>query len=310
MRAYYADTFVLPLPAGHTFPMAKYRLLRERVVDLGILAESELRIPPAATDDQLRLAHEPEYVERVVAGTLSEAEVREIGLPWSPGLVERSRRSVGATIEAARHALADGVAVNLAGGTHHAGPAKGAGYCVFNDAAVAIRVHQRDGLIRRAVVIDCDVHHGDGTAAIFAGDPSVFTFSIHGARNYPLRKPPSDLDVPLDDGTTDAVYLELLERGLDLALARFQADLALYLAGADPYQGDRLGRMALTPDGLRRRDRLVLDRCRDQRLPVAVAMAGGYARQIAETVAIQAETVREAARAADLWRAPRDQVSA
>jgi acetoin utilization deacetylase AcuC-like enzyme len=305
MRAFYADTFVLPLPPHHTFPMAKYRLLRERALALGILAESDLHIPPAATDDELRLAHVAAYVSRVAEGTLSEAEVREIGLPWSPGLVERSRRSVGATIEAARWALAEGVAANLAGGTHHAGPSKGAGYCVFNDAAVAIRVHQRSDLIRRAVVIDCDVHHGDGTAAIFAGDPSVFTFSIHGARNYPLRKPTSDLDLPLDDGVGDDEYLELLERGLDLALARSEPDLAIYLAGADPHVNDRLGRMALSAEGLRRRDRLVFDRCRDRRLPVALTMAGGYGRDIAETVAIQAETLREAARSAARWSGER-----
>ncbi|GIW86708.1 MAG: histone deacetylase [Isosphaeraceae bacterium] len=304
MKAWYSDTFVLPLPPGHTFPMAKYRLLRDRVLALGILAPSDLLIPPPASDDQLSLAHSPLYISRVRSGTLSEAEVREIGLPWSPALVERSCRSVGGTIEAARQALSDGVAANLAGGTHHAGPNRGAGYCVFNDAAVAIRVHQRAGLIRKAVVIDCDVHHGDGTAAIFAGDPTVFTFSIHGARNYPLRKPPSDLDVPLDDGITDADYLRQLAPALDLALARSQADLAIYLAGADPFAGDRLGRMALTADGLRRRDRLVLDRCRQLRIPVAVTMAGGYGRDIHQTVAIQAETLRQAADAATLWNRP------
>ncbi len=302
MRLFYSDTFVLPLPAHHTFPMAKYEMLRERIVAEGIVDPTQLHLPPAASDEQLRLAHDAEYVERVVEGSLSEAEVRELGLPWSEGLVERSRRSVGATVEAAHWALAEGVAVNLAGGTHHAGPGRGAGYCVFNDAAVAIREHQRTGAIDTALVIDCDVHQGDGTAAIFAGDSTVFTFSIHGARNYPLRKPPSDLDIPLDDGIADDAYLSQLTQGLDLSLTRAQANLAIYLAGADPFVGDRLGRMALSADGLARRDRLVFDRCRELRLPVAVAMAGGYGRKIEETVAIQAATVREAARSARLWK--------
>lgn len=296
MKVYFSDQFVLPLPPSHTFPMVKYARLRERVVAAGLVGPGELLVPPAAGDDDLRRAHDPEYVARVVEGRLSVAEVREIGLPWSPELVERSRRSVGATIAAARAALADGVAVNLAGGTHHAAAGKGAGYCVFNDVAVAARTLQAEGRIAGAVVLDCDVHHGDGTASIFAGDPSVFTFSIHGARNYPLRKPAGDLDVPLDDGADDATYLAALERGLTIALARAEgADLAFYMAGADPYAGDRLGRMAVSADGLARRDRLVFDRCAAQGLPVAVSMAGGYGRDIEETVAIQLETVRIAA---------------
>lgn len=297
MKVYYSDQFVLPLPPGHSFPMVKYARLRERVVEAELVAPGNLLVPPAASDDDLRRAHDPDYVARVVEGRLSVAEVREIGLPWSPELVERSRRSVGATIAAARSALSDGIAVNLAGGTHHAAAGKGAGYCVFNDVAVAARTLQAEGLIQQAIVIDCDVHHGDGTASIFAGDPSVFTFSIHGARNYPLRKPPGDLDIPLDDGTDDATYLPALERGLAIALARAgEAQLAFYLAGADPHEGDRLGRMKLSRDGLARRDALVFERCRAAGLPVAVSMAGGYGRDIEDTVAVQLETVRIAAR--------------
>ena len=301
MKAFACDQYTLPLPTGHSFPMAKYGLLRQRVLDQGSVAVKDLREPQAATDDQLRLIHEPGYVERVSSGTLSAGEVREIGLPWSPELVERSRRAVGGTIEAGRYALEEGIAVNLAGGTHHAATGKGAGYCVFNDVAVAIRVLQSENRIQKAVVIDCDVHHGDGTALIFSGDDSVFTFSIHGARNYPLRKPPSNLDIPLDDGTTDEEYLDALRYGLAAALQRARADIAFYLAGADPYEDDRLGRMKLTMAGLAARDRMILQAFLQARLPVAVSMAGGYARQIADTVAIQAETVRLAQLHSQHW---------
>ena len=281
--------------------MAKYAMLRQRVIEDQSVAAQDLLEPPAATDSELRLVHHADYLERVVCGTLTEREVRELGLPWSEALVERSRRSVGGTIQAARWALKDGLAVNLAGGTHHAAAGKGAGYCVFNDVAVAIRVLQAEGVIARALVIDCDVHLGDGTAQIFANDPSVFTFSIHGAKNYPLRKPESDLDIPLDDGTSDDEYLEALKYGLAAALNRSGADIAFYLAGADPYADDRLGRLALSMAGLAARDRLVFQACLDQRLPVAVSMAGGYARQIADTVAIQAETVKLASLYAGRW---------
>jgi len=295
VNVYATDEFALPLPDWHTFPAAKYARLRHRVVEAGIVGAGDILTPAAATDEQLLRVHDPDYLRRACAGTLSAAEVREIGLPWSPELIERSRRSCGATIEACRSALTDGVAVNLAGGTHHAHADKGAGYCVFNDAAVAARTLQAEGLVRRVVVLDCDVHQGDGTAAIFAADPTVFTFSVHGARNYPLRKPPSDLDIALDDGTRDEAYLVAVEGGTRRALGAAGADLAIYLAGADPYEGDRLGRMAVSKAGLAARDRLVVGRCRAAGLPVAVAMAGGYAREIDETVEIQLRTVREAA---------------
>lgn len=294
MKVYYCDHFTYPLPPGHRFPAGKYALLRQRVA-AELTPPCELLAPEAATDAQLLRVHAPEYLTRVTNGTLGDREVRRIGLPWSPALVERCRRSVGGSIAACRAALSDGVAVNLAGGTHHAFPDHGEGFCVFNDVAVAARAMQDQGRARRIAIIDCDVHQGNGTAAIFAGDPSVFTFSIHGAKNFPLRKERSDLDIELPDATEDAAYLELLEVGLERALALAVPDLALYIAGADPFEGDTLGRMALTKDGLAARDRLVLGECRRAGVPVAVVMGGGYARDIRDTVAIQWETVRIAA---------------
>jgi acetoin utilization deacetylase AcuC-like enzyme len=297
MKVLHCDLFTYPLPPDHRFPAAKYGLLRQRVAD-ALAPPCELLTPDAATDVELLRVHRPEYLEKVVSGTLTDREVRRIGLPWSPELVERSRRSVGGTIEACRGALTDGVAVSLSGGTHHAFPDHGAGYCTFNDVAVAVRAMQTEGRARRIIVVDCDVHQGDGTAAIFAGDSSVFTFSIHGAKNFPLHKERSDLDVDLPDATGDADYLNALDVGLERSLALACADLAIYLAGADPYVGDTLGRLALSQEGLAARDRLVFDQCRVAGLPVAVVMGGGYAKNIQDTVAIQLETVRIAAQTA------------
>ncbi|HEY0781343.1 MAG TPA: histone deacetylase, partial [Thermoanaerobaculia bacterium] len=278
MRAFYSDSFVLPVPPGHRFPMQKYRLLRERVLASGLLAEADLHVPPAATDEELLRVHDAEYLARVVRGELDRGEQRRIGFPWSPQMVERSRRSAGGTVAACRAALRERAAVNLAGGTHHAVRDRGEGYCVFNDAAVAIRALQAEGAIERALVVDCDVHQGNGTAAIFQGDPTVFTFSIHGRHNFPFHKERSDLDVALDNGTGDADYLRALAEGLDRAF-RFDRlgdpDLVLYVSGADAHEGDRLGRLALSADGLRERDRTVFAACRDRELPVAVMMAGG-----------------------------------
>lgn len=292
MVVFSSDQFRFTLPVWHRFPLEKYERLRQRVVREGIVRPDEVVTPQAATDEQLSFAHEISYLRAVQEGTLSEAEVREIGFPWSVELVERSRRSCGGTIEACRVAVERGIAVNLAGGTHHARSSKGAGYCIFNDAVVAARTMQRQGLVGRVLVVDCDVHQGDGTASICEGDDSIYTYSIHAARNYPLRKVSGDLDVALEDGTGDAAYLAALTESLDRAIREARADLVVYLAGADPFEHDRLGRLKLTKSGLIERDRLVFERCRSLGMPIAVAMAGGYAQDIEDTIEIQANTVR------------------
>ncbi|HET9209709.1 MAG TPA: histone deacetylase [Thermoanaerobaculia bacterium] len=301
MKAFYCDHFVLPLPEGHRFPMEKYSRLRERAQAAGVLARGDLIVPHAATDEEILRVHDAEYLRRVMAGELDRAEARRIGFPWSPAMVERSRRSAGGTIEACRAALEEGAAVNLAGGTHHAFRDRGEGYCVFNDAAIASRAVQAEGLAGRVVVIDCDVHQGNGTAAIFADDPTVFTFSIHGRNNFPFHKERSDLDVGLPDGTADEEYLAALEEGLGRALPAARADLAIYVSGADPHERDRLGRLKVSRAGLRERDRLVLAFCRRAGLPVAAVMAGGYNVDVAETVEIHLQTMAEARRHAEIW---------
>ena len=289
MDAFYADHFVLPLPKGHRFPMSKYRLLRDGVADAPGLT---LKEAPAASDTQLLLAHDPVYVQKVIQGCLDEREQREIGFPWTPAMVERSRRSVGATIAACESALSDKIAVNLAGGTHHAYRDKGSGFCVFNDVAVATRVMQRkvsSGL--RVAVIDLDVHQGNGTAAIFRNDSTVFTLSLHGDKNFPFRKEPSDLDVPLADGVTDHDYLEALRSALSRMRQLFSPEFLIYLAGADAHEGDRLGRLKLTQSGMLRRDELVFEFAHALKVPLAVTMAGGYGTKIETTVAVHRQTV-------------------
>lgn len=307
VQAYHSDHFVLPLPPGHRFPMGKYRLLREAVQTL--LPEIGLNESPVASDGELALAHTPTYIGAVAEGLLSPAQQREIGFPWTARMVERSRRSVGATIAAARTALRDGVSANLAGGTHHAYADKGGGYCVFNDVAVAARLmqaewHRQHRALLRVAVIDLDVHQGNGTASIFRDDPTVFTLSMHGAKNFPFRKEASDLDVELPDGCADVEYLTALDGALD-ALWRHHGDtppgLIFYLAGADPHEGDRLGRLKLTTEGLAERDRRVFAAAREHRIPVAVSMAGGYGRVIEDTVAVQTNTMREALRSQRQW---------
>ncbi|AYM96082.1 histone deacetylase [Acidovorax sp. 1608163] len=303
MHAYYADQFVLPLPEGHRFPMAKYRMLRDRIAQE--LPGVALHVAPTATDAELVLAHAPAYVQAVATGTLTPAEQREIGFPWSEAMAERARRSVGATLGACRAALRDGIAGNLAGGTHHAYADKGSGFCVFNDVAVAARLMQSQHPMAQdtspeagleplkslqVAVIDLDVHQGNGTAHIFQGDASVFTLSLHGERNFPFRKEASDLDVPLPDGCGDADYLQALDQALDVLAQRFRPDLVLYLAGADPHEGDRLGRLALSYDGLQARDHRVFDWAWQRRVPLAFSMAGGYGRDIASTVQAQLNT--------------------
>jgi acetoin utilization deacetylase AcuC-like enzyme len=275
--------------------MEKYALLRERVLNEGIITADQLHIPEPASITELARAHDPAYIERVLNGQLTSAELRRIGFPWSPQMVERSRRSAGATIAACRVALSEGVGVNLAGGTHHAFSDAGAGYCVFNDAAVAARAMQAEGRAQRIAIIDCDVHQGDGTAAILAGDETIFTFSIHGANNFPFRKQQSDLDIGLPDATSDTAYLDALEWGIRQVFASARPELIIYLAGADPYYDDRLGRLSLTKAGLAERDRLIFSFCRAAGVPIAITMAGGYARQIVDTVDIHAHTVAMAA---------------
>lgn len=313
MLAYHSDHFVLPLPPGHTFPMTKYRLLRERVESS--LPGVRVSEAPPATDGELALAHDPCWISAVVEGTTSPQQQREIGFPWSERMVQRSRRSVGASIAAARSALieGEGVAANLAGGTHHAYAHKGSGYCVFNDVAVAARLMQAEwhrrlagaagARLLRVLVIDLDVHQGNGTASIFRDDPTVYTLSMHAARNFPFRKEPGDLDVELADGTTDGPYLEALDAALDRAFADHGGEppgLAFYLAGADPHENDRLGRLKLSAAGLAERDRRVLERLRSARIPVALSMAGGYGRDLAVTVSIQRRTLELAW---ESWRA-------
>jgi acetoin utilization deacetylase AcuC-like enzyme len=255
----------------------------------------ELTVPAAASDEEILLAHEADYLHRVITGTLSARELRVLGFPWSPELVERSRRSSGATIAACRAALEDGAAVSLAGGTHHASAGQAQGFCVFNDSAIAARVMQREQRVKRVIVIDCDVHQGNGTAAILAADPNIFTFSLHGQKNFPFRKEQSDLDIELPDGSGDDAYLEALEGGLHKALPLARAELAIYLAGADPFAGDRLGRLAVSKEGLATRDRLVFEHCARSGMAVAVTMAGGYAEKLDDGVDIHFQSVVQAA---------------
>jgi acetoin utilization deacetylase AcuC-like enzyme len=299
VKIFYCDHFVLPLPEGHRFPMEKYAGVRRRVEADPATPDGALTVPEAATDEELERVHTPEWVRRVRTGELSREEIRKIGFPWSPQLVERSRRSVGGTIGAGKAAIAGpGVSVNLAGGTHHAFADRGEGFCVFNDVAVAIRTLQAEGRIRTALVADLDVHQGNGTAALFRDDPDVFTLSIHGAGNYPFHKETSDLDVELPDGTGDEAYLDAARRGLETALELGRPDLVFYLAGADPHEDDRLGRLALTFDGLKARDELVLALARTAHAPVAVVMSGGYGTRLADTVEVHHNTVRAAIAAA------------
>jgi acetoin utilization deacetylase AcuC-like enzyme len=301
VKAFYSDHFVLPLPPGHRFPMLKYRLLRDAV--RAVLPGTCFHEAPPAGDGELALAHHPEYVRRVTEGHLSAHEQTRIGFPWSPQMAQRARRSVGATIAACRAALSDGSGANLAGGTHHAAADSGAGFCVFNDAAVAARLMQAERRIERVAIIDLDVHQGDGTASILADDASVFTLSLHGLHNYPFSKACSDLDVGLADQTGDAEYLGALQGALDELARRFAPQLLIYLAGADPYQGDRLGRLALTVEGMAARDRQVFAFAKERHLPVALTMAGGYARNIEDTVALHVQSIVQASAYAESWLA-------
>ena len=284
------DRFTFPLPANHRFPLTKYALLRARLEADGIARPDEIHECEPVPWEWIEVVQQRALVERLRAGTLSVREQRGLGLPWSAALVERARRTTAGTVAAARRALARGVGMNLGGGTHHAGYDFARGYCLFNDVAVALARVRTDRAARRALVVDCDVHQGDGTAQALAGDPDAFTLSLHGARNYPFQRIPSDLDVDLPSGTGDRDYLRALEDALDTALPHARPDIAFYLAGADPFEGDRLGRLSLTKAGLRARDELVVERLRDSGAAVVVVLAGGYAHDVADTVDINAAT--------------------
>jgi acetoin utilization deacetylase AcuC-like enzyme len=295
MRVHFHDDYVVDLPAGHAFPMRKFVCLRDILLREGLVRTEDVVAPPEAPWELLRLAHSEGYLSKLRDGTLDAGEVRRLGLPWSPALVRRSRRATMGTLMAARAALAEGIAANLAGGTHHACHDHGEGYCVINDVVVAIRALAAEGTAQRALVVDLDVHHGNGNAELLAGDPGAFTFSMHGERNYPLRKPPSDLDVGLADGTDDEAYLQALQLHLPLAFERSRADIVFYLAGVDVVAGDRFGRLALTRAGLAARDRYVLEQARARGAPVVLVLAGGYAPTPEATADLHGTVHREAA---------------
>jgi acetoin utilization deacetylase AcuC-like enzyme len=328
VQAFYADQFVLPLPSGHRFPMGKYRLLRDWLTQH--LPSVQLQVAQAATDGQLALCHTPGYIQGIATGSIDPARMREIGFPWSTAMAERARRSVGASVQAARASLGfaslpqgaalgtkaqdqilmaqpQGLAANLAGGTHHSYADKGGGFCVFNDFAVTARLMQAEWARYyrqplHVAIIDLDVHQGNGTASIFAHDPSVFTLSMHGEKNFPFRKEASSLDVSLPDGCQDDAYLHALDLALDELERRFQPGLVLYLAGADPHEGDRLGRLKLSYDGLETRDRRVMHWCWQRRIPLAFAMGGGYGTEIGTTLKVQQATYTVAVEFAAKWR--------
>ena len=293
MKAFYTDHYVLPLPPGHRFPMEKYSQLRDVVTNLGGV---ELVEAPAATDTQILYAHDPHYLIKVISGRLSPKEQQEIGFPWSELMVERSRRSAGATVAAAKAALNEGLAANLAGGTHHAYRNMGSGFCVFNDSAIAARVLQKEIHAKlKVAVVDLDVHQGNGTASILQNDASIFTLSIHGENNFPFTKEQSDLDIGLPNGCEDSDYLRALDQGLEM-LNRFKPDFIIYLAGADPHEGDRLGKLNISKDGMRQRDEAVFQYGLDRQIPIAFSMAGGYGREIKTTVDIHFQTIQTALR--------------
>ena len=294
MKIFYTDTFPIPLPENHRFPRDKYYLLRKRVSESLGGQLIDLQSPEPARKKAILRAHDPEYIRRLFEGKLTDKEIRRVGLPWSPQIVKRTLYSVGATIAACRAALLEGVAVNLGGGTHHAFYDRGQGFCWLNDSVIAARAMQAEGLAENILIVDCDVHQGDGTAAITKDDPSIFTFSIHGKNNFPYHKETSNLDLELENGADNRSYLDALVNSLTACLMSFNADLVIYLAGADPYRKDRYGRLSLTKAGLAQRDRIVLGRLNENRLPVVITMAGGYAPDIQDIVDIHFQTIETA----------------
>lgn len=290
-RVFYSPYYFAEIGEGHVFPIKKFELVRERLIAEGTLRADEIAEPEPAAVDDLLLVHTEDYITRLIAGELTAKEIRKLGLPWSESLVRRSLHAISGSINAARHSLVDGVSSNLAGGTHHAYPDRGEGFCVLNDVAVAIRVLQRDGLAKRFLIIDCDVHQGNGTAFIFKDSTEVFTFSMHGAKNYPLFKETSTLDIELDDKTSDDEFLQTLSEVLPRVITH-DPDLIFYLAGADPYENDKLGRLSLSKDGLRKRDEMVLDFAKSYGVPIVTTLSGGYAEDISDTVEIHCNTIR------------------
>jgi acetoin utilization deacetylase AcuC-like enzyme len=295
MKCSYHPSYQVALPQGHPFPMSKYPLLKERLLAEGILAAEDILQPEPLDISTLELVHTPEYLEKLQSSSLSAAEQRRLGMPWSEALWRRSRLASAGTLLAARAALEHGLAGNLAGGTHHAFADHGEGFCVLNDVAIAIRKLQRERAIARAAIIDLDVHQGNGTAAIFQGDDAVFTFSMHGERNYPAAKMRSNLDVPLKDGMTDSAYLESLQQRLPDVLDSARADTVFYLAGVDVAAGDRYGKLALTEEGIRLRDRCIIEAVRGRGVPLVIVLAGGYAATRDRTAELHAHVFREAA---------------
>ncbi len=293
MKVVYSDHYDLNL-GNHVFPSIKYRLTKEKLLRDQIVSPEDFIEPRAASEDDIALVHRLDYIRKLQAGKLSYLEILRLEIPYSPELVRAVWLSAGGSILAGRLALDDGTAANLGGGFHHAYADHGEGFCVLNDFAIGIRRLQKDKAIERAMTVDCDVHQGNGTAAIFAGDSSVYTLSIHQVNNYPYPKPPSTLDINLRDGVEDAEYLEELEKGLDQALGGFQPDLIYYVAGADPYRDDQLGGLKLSIEGLDKRDRLIFERARAKNIPVAVTLAGGYARRVEDTIQIHTNTIRVA----------------
>ena len=296
MRVSYSPGYHVPLPDGHAFPMGKFPELHRILLHEGLVSPTEVVEPTEASWADLALVHTTDYLTRLKEGSMDRAEIRRLGLPWSAALVRRSRLAVSGTVNAAWMALEDGIAANLAGGTHHAFPDHGEGFCVLNDVGVAVRVLRRAGWIRRALVVDLDVHQGNGTAAVFSEDPETFTLSVHGERNYPFRKTPSDLDVPLPDGTTDAEYLTRLEEALRFALEEADPDLVFYLGGVDVVSGDRFGRLSLTRAGLEAREELAIRMLRAHGAPITLLLSGGYAASPTETASLHAIVHRVAAR--------------
>ncbi len=290
-KLFYSPYYYADIGEGHVFPIKKFELVRDRLLADGTVDAAEIIEPPKAEIDDLLLVHTEDYITRLIEGNLTAKEIRKLGLPWSQSLVRRSLHAISGTINAARHALVEGVSSNLAGGTHHAYPDRGEGFCVLNDVAVAIRILQRDGLAERFLIVDCDVHQGNGTAFIFADSPEVFTFSMHGAKNYPLFKERSTLDIELADGTSDHEFLETLGEALSRVITH-NPEVIFYLAGADPYSNDKLGRLGLTIDGLKRRDELVLDFAKTHGVPIVTTLSGGYAADISDTVEIHCNTIR------------------